>query len=153
MKAYGGFGGEASSVGAWTAERSSTWLCLMTIARLCNYTYRFKFSEDWQRADIEIRENLCCVTGAPCCCKPWFFIPDSWVKFETVQAEDSSGGSHWIRNSSHGAGGPMKKSYDTAKRVNPIMSFYKLMRLFAVLVPRCKALLFFQSTRPRHGAE
>ena len=76
LKAYGGFGGEASTVGAWTAEKSSTWLCLMTIARLCNYTYRFKFSEDWQRADIEIRGNLCCVTGAPCCCKPWFSIPD-----------------------------------------------------------------------------
>ena len=29
-----------------------------------------------------------------------------------VQAEDSIGGSHWIRNSSDGAGGPMKKSYD-----------------------------------------
>jgi hypothetical protein len=37
LKAYGGFGGEASTVGAWTAEKSSTWLCLMTIARLCNY--------------------------------------------------------------------------------------------------------------------
>ena len=86
LKAYGGFGAEVSSVGAWTAEKSSTWLCLMTIARLCNYTYRFKFSEDWQRADIEIRGNLCCVTEAPCCCKPWFSIPNSCVKFEMVQA-------------------------------------------------------------------
>jgi len=72
---YGGCGGQQHT-GQWPALQNKTWLTALTIGRCCNYSYRFTFTEDWQKADIEIRENLCCVACClPPCSKAWFGIP------------------------------------------------------------------------------
>ena len=49
----------------------------------------------------------------PCvpCVPAWCQVPDGLVKFDMVQVDGVSDGSHWIRNSSV-CGGPMKKTYE-----------------------------------------
>lgn len=65
-----------------------------------NATYEFKFSEDFQRADIIGRGNLlvfCC-----CCCPcipPWFSLPECLIKNYMVQADSSVRGDHFERYS------------------------------------------------------
>ena len=110
LEVYGGYGGKQHT-GQWSALNNKTWLALLTLGRCCNYSYRFSFSEDWRKADIDIRANCCCATCLPPCSKAWFNIPKSVAAFEMIQAKKSINGSHWIRNSSSG-GGPMKFAYD-----------------------------------------
>ena len=53
------------------------------------------------------------VTSISCvpCVPAWCQVPDGLVKFDMVQVDGVSDGSHWIRNSSV-CGGPMKKTYE-----------------------------------------
>lgn len=98
--------------GKWAALDNALWRFVLNVGRCCNYTYRFTFSEDWQKADIDIMGNLCCVACClPPCANAWFSIPKSYCAFEMYQAEDSVNGSHWIRNTSN-KGGPMKFDYN-----------------------------------------
>jgi hypothetical protein len=99
LEVYGGCGSQQHT-GAWSALNNQKWKLLSMVGRCCNYSYRFQFSEDWQRADIDIKGNCCLIP----CCKPWFSIPKSWCAFQMEQAEDSKNGSHWIRTSSKKGG-------------------------------------------------
>jgi hypothetical protein len=105
-------GSEKQELGQWSAINSNKWRCLMMLGRCCDYSYKIRFAEDWQRADIDIRINLCCVACCvPPCMKAWFTVPPCIATFDMEQAEDSQNGSHWIRQSSK-CGGPKKKSYN-----------------------------------------
>ena len=120
LEVFGGVGGDLHSA-QWTEPGDScVWPVLMTIARCCDYSYRFKFSEDWRRADILIETNLCCVCCLPIppCVPAWCTVPSSLVAFEMVQSDDSTDGSFWYRNSST-CGGPFKKSYDLVEVYKP----------------------------------
>ena len=112
MEVFGGFGGTGQRA-QWTEPDKGTWYFLMNLARFCNYSYRFKFSEDYRRADIDILANC---TG--CCCVPcvpaWCAVPGFLAKFEMVQTDDSKDGSLWKRNSSS-CGKPMEYTYDLAE--------------------------------------
>ena len=112
MPVFGAFGAPATS-GLWTEPNTPTWNCLITFARSCNYSYDFKFSEDFRRADIGIRGNCCCcVPCAPACVS----VPGFIARFDMVQADSSTDGSSWIRSSSS-CGGPMKRTYDLVEVV------------------------------------
>ena len=109
--------------------------------------YTFQFAEDFSRADIFITGNCCCCLLLPCvplwCSPGWFTIPSSLVAFEMVQvtvlavgvfsdcplsvppafgsvrqAEGSSDGSFWRRNSST-CGQPFKHTYDLVEVFAP----------------------------------
>eukprot|EP00591_Stephanopyxis_turris_P005568 CAMPEP_0195528196 /NCGR_PEP_ID=MMETSP0794_2-20130614/30245_1 /TAXON_ID=515487 /ORGANISM="Stephanopyxis turris, Strain CCMP 815" /LENGTH=245 /DNA_ID=CAMNT_0040659285 /DNA_START=102 /DNA_END=839 /DNA_ORIENTATION=- len=107
IQVYGGYGSKAAATGLWSILDNHMWRFLSVLGRCCNYTYRISFSEDWQRADFDIKANLGCI----CCAKPWFTLPHKVAKFEMVQAENSQNGSHWLRNSSV-IGRPMEFSYN-----------------------------------------
>jgi len=147
MHVFGGFGGEPH-VGHWTEPADNfAWLGLMCLARVCTYGYTFQFAEDFSRADIFITGNCCCCLLLPCvplwCSPGWFTIPSSLVAFEMVQvtvlavgvfsdcplsvppafgsvrqAEGSSDGSFWRRNSST-CGQPFKHTYDLVEVFTP----------------------------------
>jgi len=122
MHVFGGFGGEPH-VGHWTEPADNfAWLGLMCLARVCTYGYTFQFAEDFSRADIFITGNCCCCLLLPCvplwCSPGWFTIPSSLVAFEMVQAEGSSDGSFWRRNSST-CGQPFKHTYDLVEVFRP----------------------------------
>ncbi|CAE7450637.1 unnamed protein product [Symbiodinium microadriaticum] len=96
-----GFGGfkQPWYTGSWTEPAGDPiWCFLMWLARVGNATYEFRFSEDFQRADIIPRGNLgvfCC-----CCCPcipPWFAIPACLTRNFMVQADSSIKGDHWER--------------------------------------------------------
>jgi len=96
---YGGCGTKKASTGHWSILDNPTWRALSLLGRCCNYSYIFAFSEDYQRADINMKVNLGCF-----CCKAWFTLPDSVIgKFEMEQYPDSENGSHWKRNSAKSA--------------------------------------------------
>lgn len=80
IQVFGGFGGP-SSVGLWTEPGGSCkWYFLINLARCCNYSYRFEFSEDWRHADIKIMANFCCVCCVPPCFPACCALPDCLVK-------------------------------------------------------------------------
>lgn len=93
-----GFGGwyQPYNTGTWTEPINPIWCFLLTLGRIGNATYEFKFSEDFQRADIIGRGNLlvfCC-----CCCPcipPWFSLPECLIKNYMVQADSSVRGDHF----------------------------------------------------------
>lgn len=98
VQVYGGYGPKAST-GYWSILDNQKWRTISCLGRICNYSYFFTFSEDYQRADINMKVNLGCL-----CCKPWFKIPASLIgKFEMEQYPDSKNGSHWKRNSAKSA--------------------------------------------------
>jgi len=105
LEVYGGCGGQQHT-GSWTMLNNQTWKNLSLLARWCNYTYQFTFSEDWQNADIDIKANCCLIP----CVRPWYTIPKSYCAFKMYQAEDSENGSHWIRTDSK-KGGPFEVAY------------------------------------------
>ena len=96
-----GFGGfkQPWYTGSWTEPAGDPiWCFLMWLARVGNATYEFRFSEDFQRADIIPQGNLgvfCC-----CCCPcipPWFELPACLTRNFMVQADSSIKGDHWER--------------------------------------------------------
>jgi len=107
LQVFGGFGGR-SSTGLWTEPPSYLWICAINVARLCNYSYKFEFSEDWRHADIKIKGN--CTGCLFPCCPACVQVPDCLAKFDMTQQDDSTDGRAWIRASST-CGGPMKESY------------------------------------------
>ena len=121
MKVFGGAGG-SPHVGHWTEPVKPAWHCLMCLARMFNYSYKFEFEEDYKRADIKIAVNCCCCPCTLClplyCLPSWFEVPSSLVAFEMVQAEGSTDGSFWARNSS-ACGKPMKHTYDLVAVLKP----------------------------------
>jgi len=105
LQVWGGFSGcgRGSEVGLWTEPVKPLWCFLMNLARVGNYTYRFKFSEDYRRADIGISGNpliFCCSCLCIPCMPGWLFVPKCITAFEMVQADDSTDGSSWKRNNS-----------------------------------------------------
>jgi len=102
LPVFGSFHG-SSTTGVWTEptvplSQSALWCCLMNLGRVASYTYRFKFSEDYQEATIGIRGNplvLCC------CCFPcipaWFEVPASCATMSMKQNRNSKGGTSWER--------------------------------------------------------
>ena len=143
FQVFGGCGGPPT-VGQWTEPVAAIWYFLINVARCCNYTYQFEFSEDWRQADIKIKCNCCCCLPPCCCIPPWFQAPDWCAKFDMVQADASTdgarpvadrmkpfahrprqqrllrfvAGSHWIRRSSI-CGKPLTKSYDLVEAFKP----------------------------------
>lgn len=100
-------------VGLPWAAGTCAQLCLISCGmscchRQCDFQYRFIFDPDWRRADIKCMMNCC-----PCvpCMPAWCQVPDCLVKFDMVQAEGVSDGTHWHRNSAS-CGGPMKPLYE-----------------------------------------
>lgn len=118
LQVFGGFGGLPSS-GLWTEKDVLAWYCLINLGRLCNYSYRFEFYDDWRSADIKIMSNCCgCVPCCLPCCPAWCTVPDWLMKFNAVQVGEKVDGSHWVRNSSY-FGAPMQYSYDLVEVVRP----------------------------------
>ena len=110
--------GEPATAGVWTEPVTPVWHGLVSFARSCNYTYEFRFSEDFTRADIGIKSNLCCI----CPCLPaWCAVPGGVARFDMVQAEGSVDGSHWLRHSSK-CGAPMAHTYDLVEVVRADLS-------------------------------
>jgi len=103
MKVYGGCGGKQHA-GHWSAIDNSKWKFLVCWGRVWNYSYRVRFDEDWQRADIDIR--FCCTLSGKTCCS----YPRSCTTFDMVQTKDSKNGSQWDRRKAT-YGGPMEKFY------------------------------------------
>jgi len=103
VKVYGGCGGKQHA-GHWSAHDSARSKFLVCCGRVWNYSYRFRFDEDWQRADIDIR--FCCTPSGNTCCS----YPSSCTAFDMVQTEDSTNGSQWNRRKSTN-GGPMEQFY------------------------------------------
>jgi len=108
MQVFGGWGGHAS-VGWWTEPADERqWNCLINVARLCNYTYEFRFSTDYRHADIYIQGNLTggcfpLIPGLPCV-PAWFTIPSCCIHFEMEQTDfagpgQALDGKNWIRKS------------------------------------------------------
>lgn len=118
LEVFGGAGKPGNQTGQWTEPNISAWYCLINLARCCDYSYVFHFSEDWRRADIDIKANCCCLCCVPPCVPAWFTLPRSLVAFEMVQAEDSTDGSRWIRNSSV-LGKPYTYTYDLVEVLKP----------------------------------
>ena len=104
---FGGFGYPGTE-SVWTEPVTPVWNCLINVARCCNYTYVFEFSEDYRHSRIHIKSNLCCCVP---CVPAWCTVPSTCAVFEMEQAEGTTGGSHWHRNSSK-CGGKMEKTYD-----------------------------------------
>ena len=86
QQVFGGFG-KLSSVGLWTEPAGKChWDFLMNLARLCNYTYHYEFSEDWREMKINIKANLCCLCfGLPPCMPAWCTVPDCIVKVRLIR--------------------------------------------------------------------
>lgn len=103
VKVYGGCGGKQHA-GHWAAIDNSCWKFFVCCGRVWNYSYRFRFDEDWQRADIDIR--FCCTLSGNTCCS----YPSSWTAYDMVQTKDSKNGSQWDRRQSK-RGGPMENWY------------------------------------------
>jgi len=116
LQVFGGFGG-TSSVGLWTEPAEKCyWTCLINLGRVCNYSYRFEFAEDWRHVDIKIRANICCCIWpwAPA----WFQAPDNCATFSATQTDESTDGKHWVRKSST-CGGEEVYSYDLYEVFTP----------------------------------
>ena len=110
VEVFGGFGAHHSTM-MWTEPVRCPWCCLINLARFCDYSYKFRFSEDFKHADIAIMSNCCCLLP---CVPSWCAVPGACAAFEMTQVEEpgrSLDGTHWSRNSST-CGGPFKKSYD-----------------------------------------
>jgi len=123
LQVFGGFSGcgRGSEVGLWTESVNPLWCFLMNFGRVGNYTYRIKFSEDYRRADIGISGNpliLCCSCLCIPCMPGWFSVPTCIMAFEMVQADDSTDGSSWKRNSS-ACGSDFKLSYNLQEVFTP----------------------------------
>mmetsp|Transcript_26979 Transcript_26979/g.31873 ORF Transcript_26979/g.31873 Transcript_26979/m.31873 type:complete len:226 (-) Transcript_26979:940-1617(-) len=103
VKVYGGCGGKQHA-GHWSAIDSCCSKVFVSCGRVWNYSYRFRFDEDWQRADIDIR--FCCTPSGNTCCS----YPSSCTAYDMVQTEDSKNGSQWDRRQSKN-GGPMEQFY------------------------------------------
>lgn len=111
MKVFGGFtgfcGGKGTELGQWTEPVVPKWLCLTNLARLGKYTYRFNFTEDYRKADIQIRIDplvLCCICIP--CMPAWCSVPKGCVAFDMVQSSESTDGSEWIRRNMKCGGEP-----------------------------------------------
>ncbi|CAE7792099.1 unnamed protein product [Symbiodinium sp. CCMP2456] len=99
--ATNGFGGwkQPWNTGVWTEPAGDPlWCFLLFLARVANFTYEFRFSEDFQRADIVPRGNP---TVFCCCCCPcipaWLELPGCLTRNYMVQADSSIKGDHWER--------------------------------------------------------
>jgi hypothetical protein len=85
------------TTGTWTEPAGSClWMFFMFLARTASYRYDVTFSEDYQRADIKVRGNLCCCVP---CLPVWFTCP-GWVTTQyMIQSEGSIKGDKWDRYS------------------------------------------------------
>jgi len=119
LPVFGGFYGP-STTGLWTEPTvplctSALWCCLTNLGRVANYTYRFRFTEDYKESTIGIRCNPCVVC---CCCFPcipaWFEAPACCLGTMMMkQAQDSKDGTSWERYQiPRGQTEPGKKYYD-----------------------------------------
>eukprot|EP00930_Biecheleria_cincta_P062604 TRINITY_DN48061_c0_g1_i1.p1 TRINITY_DN48061_c0_g1~~TRINITY_DN48061_c0_g1_i1.p1 ORF type:complete len:288 (+),score=45.14 TRINITY_DN48061_c0_g1_i1:77-865(+) len=97
MPVFSGFGWwHGGTTGLWTEPAYTAWCCIMNVARLANYTYRFSFSEDYMHGDIDVLVNPCCCCG--CVCLPaWFTLPRCLNHFTFEQDLGSKDGTEWTR--------------------------------------------------------
>merc|ERR1719396_256963 len=59
LSVFGGFKpGYGGTTGQWTEPVEAQWCFLMNLARCANFTYVFRFDEDYMRADIDIEGNI-----------------------------------------------------------------------------------------------
>jgi len=107
LSPYGRFGGPPGSSGAWTAPPNLGGALAINAARLCGYSYRLRFSEDFRQTTFQVLCNLCCCLP---CVPPVFPAPMSLVRFEATQTERSRDGTEWLRQSFL-LGNPMANRY------------------------------------------
>lgn len=99
------FGGasDVGNVGTWTETDSCLWRFLVPLARSCDYLYLFKFSEDYQKLDIDVKVNCCCCVP---CIPAWCSLPAfPFGKHAAYQVEGTDG-KNWVRTKNG------KKYYD-----------------------------------------
>jgi len=83
MVVYGRNGGKHT--GQWSFYDDGNWTrFVIPLLRLFEYSYRFNFSEDWQRAEIEIG-----FLG--------WYVPRWLMAFDMEQTPESVNGSQWLR--------------------------------------------------------
>ena len=82
LSVFGGAGGaRRGETGLWTEPVSCIWAVFMNIGRLCDYTYRFEFSEDYKEIDLRVMVNCCCVCPVCLpCCSAWCTVPKCITK-------------------------------------------------------------------------
>jgi len=123
LQVFGGFtgsgcgGSSGSELGLWTGRIEALRCFFMNLGRFGAYTYRFTFSEDYRRADIDTMGNplaLCCIC-LPCA---WVTIPKCCFAFEMVQTDDSTDGTSWKRNNSR-CGSDFEFYYDLKEVYTP----------------------------------
>ena len=116
QKVFGGFGGYAH-VGTWTlpANKRQSY-AMIFLARLCNYTHKYEFSEDYSRADLSYQINCCCCAPIPPCAPALFTVP--WFLLHDEMVQMSHDGSHWHRNTSCCLS-DMKLSYNLVAVLKP----------------------------------
>merc|ERR1711865_973185 len=68
------------------------------LGKLCDYSYRFEFSEDYKKIDLRVMANCCCICPLCMpCCPAWFTIPKSLSATTAELKEDSENGAEWRR--------------------------------------------------------
>lgn len=132
LQNYGNFDGR--QIGEWSYFNNNQWRnLLIPLARVFNYSYRFTFDEDWQRADIDLG-LFYTLSG-----KARIFVPRSLLHFDMVQTKESKNGSQWLRRSST-LGGVMKSSYILEAVYASDGSPTELVENFKKVVPETQCL-------------
>jgi len=107
IQVFGGFGGTRGSQGLWTAPPTCSSAVATNTLRACNLTYVLRFSNDWRRADVDVRCNGCCCVP---CLPPCLSLPPSCLRSELRQTKRSHDGSEWERDSAV-CGGELQLQY------------------------------------------